>query len=358
VPELEAFFADTDGWRSFRTGELFGSTGPPPDPVFVLGETKPSASNSGLIAPTTSTRTGTTINIDIGGTASVPVVYDSVLFLGNVNVRAPYVTFRNCEFRGAPGGTGLAGTTGERGVINVTNQVCVGVRFEHCKIRPDVAESNWNGGVFGHDFTVYRCYFTSNEDSIGVYNSNTANPGNVTVEGCYFENYTYHCPNLNASDNKSHNDHIQTHSANSSRNLRVFGNTFEGFIDVPRSDYSAPVYDGNGDIVSGYPHFGVGLWGFSCLMFAPGSGTLTNVQIEKNWINGGTVGINLGVYTGASGLRIVGNRIGRNFEEGETALVVKASGMHISGGSNSLAGNVYEDDGSPWTQGPFSGTWP
>lgn len=364
--ELETFYRNAGGLLSLRTGEYWEDDGA----GFVLGQTKPNASNTGLVAPTTATSTGGTLNIDTPNS-----VYENIRFDRFVVVRTSGVRFYNCEFRGPASGL-EAFNVNSRMLLTVTNDNAFDVVIERCRFRPQVHSDRYNSAVYGHDFTLLRCDLSGVQDLIGVNWGNDTNAANVAVLGCYLHDLAYHCPYSAQSNNYSHNDCIQLHQKSGHRNVLIHGNTFEAFIDTSSPDFEAPVWSGtpfDSTLQEGHPAYNadpdeivLAELGFSCagVMANINSGslpaTISNVEISKNWMNGGSNGaINVGSnWSGTNhSLRIVDNRWGRDFYQGAHHVMTKASGFHFTGDSE-LSGNVYEDDETPMNVGGCCGTWP
>lgn len=336
-------------WRSYRTGRTFSF-----EDAFVLGETKPYGANTGMRTLTTSTSSGGTLYIDSGGTVESPRLFERVRFERRVVVRTAHVRFVDCEFVGqtTPG-------TSHTYLVDCGNANAADVRFDFCTFRPQTNSVYWADCVGGHSYSLWRCDLSGCVDCVAV-NRATGATANVTIEGCYLHGMAFYAGAATGqSDLQTHNDCIQLHNLGAFESITIRGNTLDGRIDPTIGDYAPPVYSGS-DLVSGYPWYGQGLWGLSSIMFSPpGSATLIeDFVVDRNWISGGAVGLNMAGFTGSGhSIKVTGNRWGRDFRLGEQYSIIKQSGFHFTGDSE-LTGNTYEDDGTPWDRGGGAGTWP
>jgi hypothetical protein len=302
---------------------------------FVLGETKPDATNVGTYSPPITTSSGGTLTFSTDDT-----LVEDTRFERFVDVTAKRVTFRNCELVGPPSFTPV-----DRGLVNCSNANCEDVLFDRCRFVPQTPEVVLDA-VFGHHFTARRCEVRHVEDGFGVFLASGA-VEDVAIEGCWIHDLFYWCPNSFLSDNRSHSDGIQLHT--NPRGVTIVGNRIEGFIDPAVSSYTEPTFNGGGVQQSGFEWFSTdgaggpgGLWGTSAIVASPAGTTLEDVIIDRNWIDGGAVGINFGNWTAGTGLAVTGNRWGRNYRLGEAATGIKDASLAVT-----TTGNVYEDDGTP-----------
>lgn len=316
----------------------------PVNSTFTLGTTKPNASNTGLIAPTTSIISTADV------TYSTPnQVIENVLFLGNVRVTATNVRFYNCEFLGK-------NSTTSNHIVRANDVAQAGVVFERCKFSsrylPDTDGSlGAHGGVMGHNMTFIRCDFSGACDGIGIVGSN------VLVQGCYFHDFWFTSPNADHLTDGNHCDGIQGHGMSMS-NITIDGCTIEGLVDdsLPNSQAQfPPVYSG-ANLISGnswyddFPHwsaytdFDYPPWATSAVLFGySGTPTLSNLTITRNWLDGGGyAAINLSpswVNGNATNIVVTNNRLGAHQRDGY--LLICKNTLTVT-----LTGNTYEADGT------------
>jgi hypothetical protein len=313
--------------------------------TFVLGETKPDATNTGLTGPTTTTSTGGNLTFSTNDE-----VIENVRFERRVSVAGKRITFRNCEFLGPA--TGLSSN-----LVTCTNANCEDVLFERCTFRAQDISAAMGNAIMGHHYTARRCDMSHVIDGAGcAAPSDGPGPVEVTIEGCYIHDLAYLSPFPSQSDNVSHNDCIQLHSAGGHHGVRIFGNTLAGFVDPDVGDYHAPTFDASGNVLSGYGQAPFIDWyaqgvrtAFACVQHSPqGSGTTINdVVIEKNWLDGGSLSISYGSWTSAAGgSALRDNRFGRGARDGRGVLGSKPAGLIVSG-------NVMEDTAQPYDGGPY-----
>jgi len=305
--------------------------------VFVLGATKPDGSNTGLAAPTTSVSSGSALTVSANDQ-----LFENVRFERRVSVTGKRATFRNCDFVGPV----TWDTAGDTALLTCTNTNVEDLVAEHCRFKPQTPDHRVEG-IRGHHFTLYRCDISHVVDCIGMILS-SGNPKVIRIHGNYLHHMAYFCPDSLQSDNRTHNDLIQNHG--NCRDVEIIGNTMVGQIDPAVSTFAEPTFSG-GEQQTGYQFFGYGLWGTSCLMMVPLGTLIEDLTIDKNWISGGTVGINNGTWSSATNYRVTNNRWGRDFRS------LNASAPWVNDDNNwgiksgalpvTTTGNVYEDNGTP-----------
>ena len=112
----------------------------------------------------------------------------------------------------------------------------------------------------------------------------------------------------------SHSDGVQMVGG---RNVTIRGNNFE-------MRYQEPGYTNS-----------------QVIILKTDNGAISNVHVDRNWINGGGFSIQVVRKDGAEGLsdiRITDNRFGRDYQFGP---------MRISGAEVTRTGNVWDDNGQP-----------
>jgi hypothetical protein len=286
--------------------------------AFILGETRPNATNTGLIGPTTSTNSGTT-NLTF---STNDQVIEDVRFERRISVACANPVFRNCDFAGF-----AAGVTNFTDLVNCTSTACVNARFEFCRFRPMTPSQGWwDNCIRGHDFTLHRCDLSGTVDGAQIHatpSTSTTIPANVLLEGSYFHDWAFWCPYADTPDNRTHNDCVQLNHSSGHRGVVGIGNSFEGFLDPSISTYSPPTFSGG--VQTGgyifYNEFDVygqrARWLNSCIMHAPEGSPAGEVRWERNWFDGAAVKIGYptfgtGTTFGSPGFQVLTNRLGRN----------------------------------------------
>jgi hypothetical protein len=107
-------------------------------------------------------------------TQSNGALHQNLTITGKITITTTNQTFRNCRFTysyAGDGGGGMVDT--QSGTLNGDNAAMNGggTRFEFCEFEPTTPGDRFNG-VYGHDFTMYRCAVTRCVDGTGGYNPN------------------------------------------------------------------------------------------------------------------------------------------------------------------------------------------
>lgn len=226
---------------------------------FVLGVTRPDATNTGVPAGTTLTTVSGTVTITTDGTT-----YRNTRFTGRVSVQAKNVTFENCRFEAVTDGQVHAGNSGVRNLL-----------IRRCTFRPSAA-STTPIAVVGHDFTVERCDISGSVDGIRVHNTSApVGQSGVRIIGNYIHDLCYTTPYSGHSDNETHNDGIQIEGGNG---VEIIGNRIAAYGD--------PIYGNIADNPRG-PQV------LSCIIVTPNVGDVHGLRIVGNWFEGAYVPINL-----------------------------------------------------------------
>jgi len=260
------------------------------DDAFVLGETKPIASNTGLNVLGLTTGNLTQLNGDLlitpsGATCngnSVPVVNNTidkvwvkghVVFTGNVpfTISNSVIQGRSFSTAGSPPRTAMvyarSTSTPVTAVLHLTN-------CEVFPIQPDVNIVCTSGERMG---LLTRCNLYRGSDHGNWWGSS------LRMEGCYVHDFTFWTnDSKHANDgfwpNASHNDGGQT---NGCVDLWAFGNNFDMRADPDYGDYEELI--SSSSPAGGFPG---GAWG-SALMLSCSAGYCTNAKIKKNWFGYG-----------------------------------------------------------------------
>jgi len=306
----------------------------------VSGTTKPSGSNTGFRTATTSVMGATTITTNGAS-------YNNIRFDGTVTVKAQNVTFTDCHFRGPPNGSTAP-------LLKAFDSPQYGMVVEFCTFTRQFyaavgsgSSSTLSAAISGHNMTIRRCDISGSQDGIWV-----VLPGNANLFDNFIHDLWFYSPDLNSPDQVTHNDLIQLH--NGPDNVHIFGNTLLAIcddtlplttVDIPGSGPSG----GNPNYLD-YPDwqgYSYPPWAFSCVMVSPYGAGLSNLVMNKNWMAGGSVCININPnFTNltASGVVVTNNRWGRIQRGNANGNVLTAKNtLPIT-----MTGNVFEDDSTPY----------
>lgn len=307
---------------------------------FILGETKPSAQNTGLNVMRVQVASMTLVSGNVTH-ATDNAVYNGTRFTGYVNITGKNIRYINCWFNA----TAAAGDTA---LVRVLNSNAQNITFENCLFRPSTYASSTTGAlgncIMGHDFTLYRCDLSGGIDIVGVYSgvSLSVPAQNVSILGCYMHDLVFYSPDSSHSDNQSHNDGVQVHGG--AQNFLMRGTTLPGMLDPNQGQATdPPVEDGSGNHLSGnaqYPSLAC----MSCFMLSPVDLTagVDNFVIDKNWLGGGAVVINWPRSDGTN-IQITNNRWTRGTYYGDDFTVLMQVGQPAT-----ITGNYYEDTQVAW----------
>jgi hypothetical protein len=320
---------------------------------FVLGTTKPSASNTGV----PSAITLTTVNGDIVVTTDGAIIENKDVF-GFIRVQAPNVTIRNCKIRGrdtgnayvvsgvtlpcTPNGNPVGDGAYARlwptwyGLIDGNHASATNMLVERCTLVCDWP-SWWGFAISLHDSTIHRCDISNFPDGVEDY-------GNNIITGNYIHDPVFHASDYNQRNSTppwwSHNDGIM---ATGSRN----GNSrYEGnYIYMLNTGAHIQYQDAQG--------YGDHRWGAG-ITLAPNNGPINNMVIKNNWLSSGAAGFQcngtntaLG-HAGASNVigEVSGNRVAHNMHDygnNSTYQLRWAVGVGVT---NYVGTNVWDDDQS------------
>jgi hypothetical protein len=321
-------------------GNPNGTGGNESDPgTFVLGETKPSAENTGLAVLGLIPSDLTTVPGNVTHEAN-DLVFEKQRFAGKVNISGKRITYRNCWFNGPH--------TETQALAQCSHVNCEQIVFENCLFLPSSFGSSATEAlancVFGHDFELRRCDLSGAVDCVGLYSGVATEPArNVSILGSFLHDMTYYSPDPGQSDNQTHNDGIQIHRG--AQHLRVFGTTILATLDPLVGQASDPPKTGTGgEHLSGNEHY-PNLHSMSGFMFSPVDLTagIQDIEIDKNWLSFGMVHINWPRDDG-SNVRITNNRWG-----GATFLTTGAGDpiyiLMLAGQSATISGNAFEATG-------------
>lgn len=256
----------------------------------VPGEYFPDGSNTGLLTDPADFLLRTTT---ITYSTTAPRVITDTRYACVVNVPGTDITFRNCLFEGP-----VAGTTN---IVNLRYSTTARIVFEDCLFVPQTP-SDVTNNVYGRGYTLRRCDLRGAVDGASVVPAVGGTRTDVVMEGCWIHDLGGWVT-TNQPDGYSHNDGIQWHGG---FGLRLLGNRIEGFLDPD-------IGDPNPALPGGHSTSAVMINN----LVMPGE-----MDFEKNWFDGGVVGINMlgdpGAFPAAAvpPNRIVDNHFGFNYSSG------------------------------------------
>jgi hypothetical protein len=332
---------------------------------FILGTTKPDASNTGLqvenIDPNTmKVEEGIRITGNDGKIKYEVVhstngaVYENIRFTCAVIVTAKNVTYKNCWFNPkssyASGGVGM---------VRVTGPDVRDITFQNCLFKPSDKPTSVDEGaancIFGHNFTLERCDLSGAIDGVGLYSgdgSRSTPASNVKILGSYIHDLTYFFepPGTGHSDNQTHNDCVQIHYG--AANFEMYGTTAEAYIDKSVGNANEPpVWGSDGKLMGGCSVYPNRSW-MAVFMATPAStrAGVKNFKIDSNWIGGGVVYINWH-RSDADGLYITNNR----WMGGNTKARIMILEEEAQKPTTIIKGNYHEDNpeipADEWSKG-------
>lgn len=267
-----------------------------PTPDWVLGQTKPSAANTGLnVLGLTTADLTTVINGDLlindAYITAHGTTFDRYWVKGFVVMTAATsCKFTNSQLEGRGGFTASTRTTNgvpahqtagiqPTAVIHARNQTGGKISAENCKIfpiQPDLNLTTCAGEAIGH---FYRCDLSLGSDGLDYWaNGHVGFEPVIDVQGCYFHDYTVWVnDNKHPTDGRypyrSHNDYIQTSGC---KQANVVGNFFEIHFTDAYGD-AATVKTQN---------FPLKNWGCGFIITLSGNHG-TKIKIYNNWFKGG-----------------------------------------------------------------------
>jgi hypothetical protein len=208
-------------------------------PAPAPGTTKPGKGNTGVPAGTVLTVHEGDITVTTPGT-----VLDSMDIRGFVTIKAANVTIRNSIIRGTA-------ATSPRGLVS---QAYEGgsVLIEDTEIYA-AQPSGWIDGVRGWNITARRVNVHDVIDGFHLYGSNT------TIESSWIHDHLHYANDPHQGGGASHDDSIQIQKG---AKIRIVGNTIEDAYNTG-------------------------------IQFTQDQGVVSDVQILKNWADGGGCTVNL-----------------------------------------------------------------
>lgn len=308
----------------------------------VSGVDIPTLENTGVLSGVSRSNYSSAgiINIDAGAS------FENQNFLHPVNIRtADPVTFTNCLF--APPGDY------DDSLAFCTHSAVADVTFTDCTFQPtwgahadnDTSEGHGEvpAGIKGHHFTAHRCQFLDLDDGIQVFNTNS--PGgtvDVDIQQCYFGDFAFWRPDPLGRPEGTHNDGIQVADGGT---ILIRGNYFSGFNNPAIGDAQFSEYSAGGDLHGLPADYDPEQWiNGACVFAKEDVGNITGLVIDKNWLFGGQVQINISSTGTISGVTITDNICGNGgtVDAGryDTNIWVGASSYAAA---TDISGNLQED---------------
>jgi hypothetical protein len=290
----------------------------------IPGEFFPDATNTGHITAKAS------LNV-VNGNQSWNAEHDNTVwtgqrYTGRMQFNCQNVTFYDCLFEGAlPNDTAsfCAWPSGLR---------CQNIRFIDCSFIPKFTDHGTHC-IMGHHFTATRCNFQGGVDATGVnvVPKNIGMRADVVFEGCWMHDMGYFSPDsfhAAATDNQTHNDACQWGSG---YGVTFLGCRIEGFVDPAIGNASDTSVDSGSTHISGnaqYPRLNVAS-GLIPVKAAPKTdyGPPGELTFRKNWVSGGSVGLNItaayadGGFTTNDGSIIEENFFGWDWQSGDDFVI-------------------------------------
>lgn len=252
----------------------------------VWGNYIPDSTTVGITsAPTTLVTTNQNFN-DMGAGGGAKIIMNTE-FRCKVIIQGKNYVFINCLFSGSV--AGMTETIVQLRYATSDNNV-----FSDCTFAA-YTPTEYVNGIQGRGFTCIRCDFYCVVDGLEPAPSDTDTRTDVVIQQCFIHDLLRYSPSSTHGDNQTHSDSIQWMGG---LGLTLLGNRIENLIDITK---------GTGN--------SAGQVGTAALMINALNNTIQpgELNMQKNWIRGGNVGINsIGVpsaLTTNDGTIITGNRI-------------------------------------------------
>jgi hypothetical protein len=238
---------------------------------FVVGETRPDASNTG---PAAMGVTSFTASGDIRTTAAGQTITGKNI-AGYVNVVHNNTTVKGNIIRGRN-----AGSYVQSSLVKVAAGV-TGTVIEYNEIAQSATIGYWQNGIGGSSYTARRNNIHDVVDMLTVDN------GGAVIEGNYLHAFSFHSNDKDHSSDTTHpywthNDGVQIKGG---KNTTIRGNNVQMYASTKTGTLDAP---------TAY-NYGAGLTA------APDKSAISALMINANWLYGGEVGFQSnGFYGGAT----------------------------------------------------------
>ena len=320
-------------------------------PNLVVGTYQPDESTTGLLDGCTkealAVRNGDWI-------VTVPnTIITDTLINGRLIIRAANVQVTNCWIQGP-----VAPTNANQALVDCTHAAVKNFIIRDSVLAPQKPTYGWNA-IAGHDYGAYRVNMYFCVDGGRIYNGNTGMKDaatNVIISGCWIHDLTLFTPDPNhRNDNRTHNDGIQIEGG---AGTKIIGTRIDGFY--------ATTWPGMVKATSDPTDPAVNVWASphvysasgrcivtSCIQVTPNVGAVTGLILDRNYFNGGAVGVNAAngsPYAGLNGGKL-GTFTGNRFDHKQ--------GIQGGGGNKTFtiaygakytlvqSGNIYGDNGAP-----------
>jgi hypothetical protein len=187
-------------------------------------------------------------------------------------------------------------------MVNLRYASTARIVFEDCTFRPQTPSDIANN-VYGRGYTLRRCDLSAAVDGASVVPAVGGTRTDVVMEGCWIHDLGGWDTTTQA-DGYTHNDGIQWHGG---LGLRLVGNRIEGFRDPAIGEPNPSLPNGHTTSIVMVNNLAM-----------PGE-----MYFEKNWFDGGVVGINMlgdpGAFpAGANPANaIIGNHFGFDYSSGQ-----------------------------------------
>lgn len=250
--------------------------------ALVLGSYLPDATTTGRL---TTTQAVITTDTTYSGTATELI--ENKRFQGYVYLTGSNKTFSNCVFEGPLTPTHASVTATYAGSSNNL--------FIDCTFKPR-ARTDTTDTIIGRGFTLLRCDLSYGVDGMGAAPQAGGTRCDVVVQQSWIHDLLYFSPSTTHSDNQTHNDLIQWHGG---AGLTIRGNRLDGFCALDVGDANRPAtYDSTGKHTGGHPFYPNPVSMSVLMVNQKGTVLPSGLLMEKNWLDGGALGINmLGIPT-------------------------------------------------------------
>lgn len=326
---IDVRVAHESGWRPY-----IARSSSPSEPIFVLGETEPTPSNTGPRVAPTQTVFGN-VTLTTGQTYSGKILKGRI----SVPISATGTIIIEDNIIDASETTPLSGN-----IINVHANTGATVIIRH----NEIIGTSGTLGIAVRRFTAYRNYIHHVEDGIRIHNFNGTGvaAANAVVEGNLIGPLIILTPDpyINRIDNRTHSDCIQIEGCDG---IVIRGNALNAYhTGLPTSNQewamNAHPYE---SVPTGTANARAHPQASHAIMISPNVSQVTNLTIDRNWCRAGEMGINTSSLVNASTTgAITGNRFNRDQWHATYTINIKAAAVDLT-----TSGNVYEDNNAPVT---------
>ncbi|MGV3623033.1 MAG: discoidin domain-containing protein [Archangium sp.] len=295
-----------NGWASVNELQAFGGD------AFVLGQTKPTAANTGAgkIRPYPTRVLNGDQTITVAGTR-----LEDAIVHGRVIVKADNVVISNCV---VDGGDDLPASAWSLIVSERSN-----LRIEHTTVFAKKPTLKLNG-IGMRNYTAYRVDVSGVIDAFSSAPATFEGPVNVSIQGSYGHDLVHFSPDPGHPatptnpESRTHNDVVQSHGGTG---LQIIGSNFSAYHHPTLGTQPAPHKELAAIMVNTNGTYGRSL----------------ALDVRDNWFGGGVHTINaIGDANGS------GSFLRNRFDRGATVEISYAASFVLT-----QSGNVFEDNGAP-----------